>query len=180
MAIGFHDAYVAAASQKAALEAWGASGNLFAQGIAEQVTDPALMKAPLERPGEVVKVLRGSAAEQVKALGAARKSKKDKPSPASGSDHSGDRPSPRPSPARGRGGRKARPSRAALDKAERALRSADERFAGALEKVRREEEALAAKRRELERRHADERERLQRDIDDARSNYHSAMAEWAG
>ena len=41
--IGFHDAYVAAPSQKAALEAWGAEGNLFAQGIAEQVIDPELM-----------------------------------------------------------------------------------------------------------------------------------------
>ena len=37
--IGFHDAYVAAPSQKAALEAWGADSNIFAQGIAEQVTD---------------------------------------------------------------------------------------------------------------------------------------------
>jgi predicted nucleic acid-binding Zn-ribbon protein len=37
--IGFHDAYVAAPSQKAALEAWGADSNIFAQGIAEQVTE---------------------------------------------------------------------------------------------------------------------------------------------
>ena len=47
--IGFHDAYVAAPSQKAALEAWGADGNLFAQGIAEQVTDPDVMEEPLRQ-----------------------------------------------------------------------------------------------------------------------------------
>ncbi len=52
--IGFHDAYVAAPSQKAALEAWGADGNLFAQGIAEQVTDPELMEEPLASPGKVL------------------------------------------------------------------------------------------------------------------------------
>ena len=40
--IGFHDAYVAAPSQKAALEAWGSDSNLFAAGAAELVTDAAL------------------------------------------------------------------------------------------------------------------------------------------
>src|ERR1044072_8487848 len=67
-AIGFHDAYVAAPSQKAALEAWGADSNIFAQGIAEQVTDPKLIEEPLSRPGEVIKKLRGSHEEHVAAL----------------------------------------------------------------------------------------------------------------
>ena len=58
--IGFHDAYVAAASQKAALEAWGADANIFAQGIAEEVTDPKLMEDPLARPGEVIRSVRGT------------------------------------------------------------------------------------------------------------------------
>jgi hypothetical protein len=56
---GFHDAYVAAPSQKAALEAWGADANLFARGVAEQVTDAALMAEPLKHPGEVIRVSRG-------------------------------------------------------------------------------------------------------------------------
>jgi hypothetical protein len=68
-AIGFYDAYVAAPSQKAALEAWGSEHNLFARGVAELVTDPALTKVPLASPGEVVKRLRGSAAEQIAARG---------------------------------------------------------------------------------------------------------------
>jgi len=66
--IGFHDAYVAAPSQKAALEAWGADANLFARGVAEVVTDPKLTKAPLERPGEIIRVSRGTADEHAAAL----------------------------------------------------------------------------------------------------------------
>lgn len=58
--IGFHDAYVAAPSQKAALEAWGSDTNLFAAGIAELITDPKLTKEPLARPGRVIRKLRGT------------------------------------------------------------------------------------------------------------------------
>ena len=68
--IGFHDAYVAAPSQKAALKAWGAGTNLFAAGAAELVTDPKLTKKPLAHPGEVIRRVRGSADEHVRALGA--------------------------------------------------------------------------------------------------------------
>src|ERR1700712_3953852 len=79
--IGFHDAYVAAASQKAALEAWGSDSNLFAQGAAERVTDPALMSEPLAKRGVVVKRMRGTVAEQIAALGPdpvkSRRSKED-------------------------------------------------------------------------------------------------------
>src|SRR5688572_11696904 len=66
--IGFHDAIVAAPSQKAALEAWGAESNLFAQGAAEQVEEPGLVEAALAAPGEVIRVLRGSRDEQIAAL----------------------------------------------------------------------------------------------------------------
>jgi hypothetical protein len=66
--VGFHDAYVAAPSQKAALEAWGSSTNLFSQGAAEQVSDSKLTKVPLEHPGEVVRVLRGTKADQAAEL----------------------------------------------------------------------------------------------------------------
>jgi hypothetical protein len=75
MAVGFHDAYVAAPSQKAAIEAWGSDKDVFARGHAELVDDPALVEEPLARPGEVVKRLRGTAAEQMAALG-------DEPEPA--------------------------------------------------------------------------------------------------
>jgi hypothetical protein len=66
--IGFHDAYVAAPSQKAALEAWGSDADLFARKVAEQVTDPKLMTEPLARPGQVIRKLRGTAEEQLASL----------------------------------------------------------------------------------------------------------------
>ena len=65
--IGFHDAYVAAPSQKAALEAWGSSADLFARKQAQAVDDPALMAEPMARPGEVIKRLRGSTEEHLAA-----------------------------------------------------------------------------------------------------------------
>lgn len=165
--IGFHDAYVAAPSQKAALEAWGSDSNLFAAGVAELITDPKLTKEPLARPGEVVRVLRGSAAEQVRALGATNKK---------------DRPSPRPSSAGGRASRKrgARPSSAAVEKAEKALERAEARHRSALDKLRAEAQALDRRRRELEARHSGERDKLARALDEARERYRAAMAEWQG
>ncbi|MCB4862792.1 hypothetical protein K7W03_24710 [Sphingobium sp. PNB] len=42
--IGFHDAYVAASSRKAALKTWGADADLFARGIAERIDDPKLLE----------------------------------------------------------------------------------------------------------------------------------------
>ena len=113
-AIGFHDGYVAAASQKAALDAWGSDKNLFARGAAELVTDEALTQAPLAAPGTVIKRLRGLVEEQMAALppdkpmtpasgnaatASAKKAKAEKP------------PKPKPPP----------PSRAGLDDAEAAL-----------------------------------------------------------
>ncbi len=61
--IGFHDAYVAAPSQKAALEAWGASTNLFTAGLAERVDDPAVCEAAFDKPGTVVTAKRGTEKE---------------------------------------------------------------------------------------------------------------------
>jgi hypothetical protein len=66
--IGFHDAYVAAPSQKAALAAWGSDHNLFATGAAEQISDAALTAEPLAKPGEVIKKVRGSVGDHLAAL----------------------------------------------------------------------------------------------------------------
>lgn len=176
--IGFHDAYVAAPSQKAALEAWGAESNLFAQGIAEQVTEPELMADALERPGEVVKTLRGSAEEQLAAAGRDQRARAK------------DRPSPRPSPASGRGGKekpsrpaakkpRPRPSRAALDQAEQRLKQAEQEHRQALQALREEEEALAARRRQLEQDQARELGKLRAAREKARNSYQGAMTCWA-
>ena len=48
---GFHESVVAAANQKAALDAWGARQNLFAEGLAYVTDDPGAAKAALAHPG---------------------------------------------------------------------------------------------------------------------------------
>ena len=114
--IGFHDAYVAAPSQKAALEAWGADGNLFAQGIAEQVTDPKLMDEPLASPGEVIKRVRGSTDEHFAALD--RTARKPKSKPIGEEKDEAPRSKAKPKP---------RPRRDELDAAEQALEKAEKK-----------------------------------------------------
>jgi type IV secretory pathway VirB10-like protein len=47
---GFHESVVAAPSQAAALSAWGAHQNLFADGAGTRVTDPEVVAAALAHP----------------------------------------------------------------------------------------------------------------------------------
>jgi hypothetical protein len=171
--IGFHDAYVAAPSQKAAVEAWGSDKSLFARGEAEEVTDPALTAAPLAAPGVVVKRLRGSAAEQIAALG-----QDEEPGPrargagrAKGAKAKPAKAPPKPKP---------RPSRAALDEAEAALAAAAERHREERKGLSEREAALARERRELEAAQAKESERLSRARDTAEARYEAAMRRWRG
>jgi hypothetical protein len=51
---GFYDLAVAAPSIKTALEAWGASSNLFHQGFAKEVDDEEIVAATMEKPGVVL------------------------------------------------------------------------------------------------------------------------------
>lgn len=178
---GFHDAYVAATSQKAALAAWGSDANLFARGIAEEVTDPALMAAPLDRPGEVIRVARtmddadeppprrstrapskASAPETPAARAKGRPQPKAAPKP---------KPKPEPKP-------KPKPKRTKLDQADAALAAAEARHKAEREALRREEQALAAKRRALDKAQAAERTRLDRRRIDAREAYEAALDQW--
>ncbi|TQF28605.1 cell envelope biogenesis protein TolA [Bradyrhizobium sp. UNPA324] len=53
--LGFYDQAIAAPSMKAALEAWGASSNLFHQGVAKETDDPDIVAATLARPGIVLR-----------------------------------------------------------------------------------------------------------------------------
>ena len=169
--IGFHDAYVAAPSQKTALEAWGADSNLFAQGIAEQVEDPKLAEAALERPGEVVKVLRGSEDEHVAALGKGGGGKK---SPSTGSAG----PPPLQKQGRMKTVRLPKPSRDALDAAEEALEKAEKNQRKSLRKIDEQMERLDRERRDLQRRHESERDELAEERDRARKDYEREMRAW--
>lgn len=114
-AIGFHDAYVAASSQKTALSAWGTDKDLFARGAAETVTDSALMKAPLAKPGEVIQVMRGSAADHVKALGKGARPKAKPPQTA------------QPKPRDAKPKRPPKPSREPVRLAKQDVRAAEKR-----------------------------------------------------
>ena len=166
--IGFHDAYVAAPSQKAALEAWGADSNIFAQGIAEQVTDPKLMEEPLANPGKVIKRVRGSADEHFAELDRAAPRKK-------AAKESGKvvalKPKSKPRP---------RPKRDELDAAEEALEKAEKKQRKKLREIDDELQSLERKRRDLQRKHEAERDRLSGKAEQARANYEQAMREWRG
>lgn len=53
--LGFFDQAIAAPSMKAALQAWGASSNLFHQGAATETDDPDIVAATMAKPGIVLK-----------------------------------------------------------------------------------------------------------------------------
>ncbi|ULK97687.1 cell envelope biogenesis protein TolA [Bradyrhizobium sp. I71] len=53
--LGFYDQAIAAPSMKAALQAWGASSNLFHQGAAKETDDPDIVAATMAKPGVVLR-----------------------------------------------------------------------------------------------------------------------------
>ncbi len=183
--IGFHDAYVAAPSQKAALEAWGSDANLFARGIAELVDDPELTREPLEKPGTVIRRLRGTAAEQLAALPAdlprrtapALRNEGDdedavprrrKASPAA---ETAPKQKPKPVP---------RPDCAALDKAREAMEEIEGRHRRERGALAAREAELAKERRAIEKAHDVEIASAQKEIDRAEAAYERAMRKWRG
>lgn len=157
--IGFHDAFVAAPSQKAALEAWGSDSNLFAQGVAEQVTDPALTKVPLENPGQVVKVLRGTRAEQLAALGRQKPPRRSQPAKAEVVPKA----------------RIRKPSRSGLEKAEQALARLEARQSKQVAALERQRRELDRRLGELRRRHERERDEAKERVEDERASYERAL-----
>lgn len=168
--IGFHDAYVAAPSQKAALEAWGSDHDLFARGVAERVEDPELTREPLAHPGTVIRRLRGTTAEQIAAL------PKDPPRRARAApevEKPSRAPKARPKP-------KPKPDRTPLRDAEQALADAQARHAEEQEALARREAELARERRTLEKRQAAEQARLERLRDQERDRYDRAIRDWRG
>ena len=170
MAVGFHDAYVAAPTQKAAIAAWGADDDVFRRGAAELVTDPNLTKEPLARPGEVVKRLRGTAAEQIAALGEAEApSRAVAKGEAKARPKTRSKPPPRPKP---------RPRRDALAAAEAAIEDAEARHGEALKEIAAREAKLARERKALETKQSRERERLEAQRDKAETAYEAAMRRW--
>lgn len=169
-AIGFHDAYVAAPTMKAALAAWGTDKDLFARKAAELVEDRALTAEPLANPGKVIRVPRGSAAEHVKALGKIEQ-----------------RPAPRPS-----GDKRAtplktpprpplppKPSDEAVQLARDAAHASELRYEERLAELAEREEALAAERVRLEREEGAEALRHEQRLDKATAEHAAALEAWS-
>jgi chromosome segregation ATPase len=170
--IGFHDAYVAAPSRKAALEAWGADSNIFAQGIAEEVSDPALMEEALASPGKVIKRVRGSADEHFAELDRDARQSKTKGTGSRIKSGMTKKEKPRtPEP---------KPKRDELDAAEEALAKAERKLRKKLGELDDKIRELERKRRELQRKHEAERDKLSAERDRARSAYERAVREWKG
>ena len=169
---GFHDAYVAAPSRKAALEAWGSDANLFARGVAEEVTDPNLMEEPLKRPGEVIRLSRGDLATQLKALGPRRKKAQAKAGAAEVSDGT--------EPRRQRVGKpKAPPKRDKIDAAEAALRQASQRHSAEERKLEAQRDAIERKLDTLRAKRDKELGHLERRRDEAKQAYRDALEKWS-
>lgn len=63
---GMTDYVVAASSRPKALAAWGGRQDLFKTGLAHETDDPALIKAALAKPGEVLRRPAGSRAALAK------------------------------------------------------------------------------------------------------------------
>ena len=183
---GFHDAYVAAPSQKAALEAWGSERDLFARGIAEQVTDPALTAEPLAAPGTVVKRSRGTSAEQIAALpdpqsdtpgrnASTGKARAKPPSPGSAKAKSKAPSTPKPPP---RAKPDPKPSETALDAAEETLATVKADYAGRERALAAREAALTRERRAFDRDRAAALDAAQTARDDAQARYDAALRTW--
>lgn len=166
-AAGFHDAYVAAPSRKAALAAWGAERDLFARGVAEEVSDPALMAEPLARPGEVIKRSRGSAAEQFAALPASKPKTKTKTKKRAAKAEPASRPVPKP-------------SRDALDAAQEAIDAAERDWRTVQRDLTARQKALDRERREEAERHEQALADLERAKRVAQDDYDAAEAHWRG
>ncbi|HEX8532696.1 MAG TPA: hypothetical protein VF662_00850 [Allosphingosinicella sp.] len=174
MAVGFHDAYVAAPSQKAAAEAWGADLSVFARKEAELVTDPKLTAEPLASPGKVIKRLRGTEAEQIAALGA----DEDAPPPRAGGAGKSAKGHTKATPTKPPPKPKPRPSRAALEEAEQALEAAEARQREERQAIAEREAALAREREALEKKQRQERERLEARREEAEAAYEEALRRW--
>ncbi len=164
-AIGFHDAYVAAPSQKAALEAWGADANLFARGAAELVTDAALCEEPVAHPGKIIKRLRGTEAEHLAALEATGQRRKKVAAKAAVAPRRKSTP---------------RPDRRALDEAENELAAAEREVEQVARTFREREHQLAAERRAAERTARDKLKKAQSGRNSEKTLYERARSRWQG
>lgn len=171
-AIGFHDAYVAAPSQKAALAAWGSDRNLFAIGGAEPVEDGPLAEKALATPGKVIKVARGTADQHLAALPKATK----KTTKAAPREKIRKAPAPKKAPDPKR---PPRPSRTAVERAEKNVREAEKARVADLDRIDRQIATLTAERRATRDRHDETLARAQEKLAASQDDYDRRLAKWS-
>ncbi len=177
-AAGFHDVYVAASSQKAALEAWGSDHDLFARGIAELVTDPALTAEPLASPGTVIKRSRGSAAEQIASLPARKPRAEAVETPAADSPDTPAKAKPKPPKPEPPKPKPPKPDRSAVEAAEAVLEALRRDHDKALRALAKREADLARERRAIEREQDAALRETQAGVDAARDAYDAKLRAW--
>lgn len=166
--IGFHDAYIAASSRKAALEAWGASKDLFASGSAELVTDPDLTALPLAQPGKVIKLARGSLTEHLEAGG-------EKTVKVGSHAKTSRQVTP---PSRCAAASKPRPSRHRIDLVEAELAAFEEKAALERATLDRREADLLHERQALNLRHGRTSDKIEARLERVRVSYEQAIERW--
>lgn len=169
--IGFHDAYVAVPSRKAALEAWGSKTDLFAVGLAEQVSDRALMAEPLTNPGKVIRRVRGTASEHLRAA---------TPEPATPKQPARTRNAIAPAgpPPVLQHKHRPRPSADELERLELVLHEIISRQKAEEARIDERLRSLQLERDQLRIRHADERNRAETAVETARRNHAQALEAW--
>lgn len=175
--IGFHDAYVAAPSKKAALAAWGAKADLFARGLAETVTDTEMTHEPLSKPGQVIRVKRGTDAEHFRALPktASRPSRPNAGTkPSSNKSEVSQRNANQPAKVR-----RPRPSRALVERADAAIADADAEYRKALKILEEQEQALRQERKRLTSDYEIHVQQLNIARDEALRKYNKRIEAWA-
>lgn len=136
---GFHAFTVATSSRPKALEAWGSKQDLFATGLASELSDGPDYDAALQSPGEVVE--RGLAVD----IGKIKRSTKARPE---------------------RAASKARLEK--VTRLETRLRTLDVDHASTLEDLDEEARQIEARRAEAERDYARDRQALVRELKAAR------------
>lgn len=171
--IGFHDAYVAAPSQKAALASWGANKDLFSSGAAERVDDPELMREPLANPGKVIRKLRGTLAEHMAALPKDAPVPRRKGTPAQpSSKQTADKTKLTPKQP------KPRPDRSSLTRAEEKIADMEAHHRTQRAALEKRQSELDRESHKLKENQARELQELEREVESARKRYDRAMQAW--
>ena len=163
---GFYDTVVAAASQAAALRAWGIHQNLFASGEATVATDEAAITAAIAHPDTPLRRAVGSAdpfvlePTSLPSVPDARKKAAAKAPMA--------KPKAPPRP---------QADRSKLDAAEKVLRDLDEGRKREEAQLRRESEALESRRMAAQAAYVEARKAATSKVVDARTAYREAGGE---